>query len=62
MREVEIPVKFEPLGKTVHVLKDTKIVEAAACAGVSRIGADRLIDVTACTAIAYKLQFCYPAL
>ncbi len=35
MREQEIPVKFEPLGKTVFVLKGTKIIEAAANAGIS---------------------------
>lgn len=35
MREAEIPVKFEPQGRTVFVLKQTKIVEAAARAGIT---------------------------
>ena len=34
MREVGIPVKFEPQGKTVFVLKGTNVVEAAANAGI----------------------------
>lgn len=35
MREAEIPVKFEPQGKTVFVLKGTKLVEAAVGAGIA---------------------------
>jgi len=35
MREKEIAVKFEPQGKTVFVLKSTKIIEAAARAGIT---------------------------
>ena len=35
MREHEIAVKFEPHGRTVYVLGDTKIIEAAARAGVT---------------------------
>jgi uncharacterized 2Fe-2S/4Fe-4S cluster protein (DUF4445 family) len=35
MRESELPVKFEPQGKTVFVLHGTTIVEAAARAGIS---------------------------
>lgn len=35
MRETEIPVKFEPHGKTVYVLKETKILETAARAGIT---------------------------
>lgn len=35
MREVEIPVKFEPQGRTVLVLKGTKIMEAAGLAGIA---------------------------
>ena len=34
MREVGIPVKFEPQGKTVFVLKGANVVEAAANAGI----------------------------
>ena len=35
MRESELPVKFEPQGKTVFVLHGTTVVEAAARAGIS---------------------------
>lgn len=35
MRESEIPVKFEPHGKVVFALKGTKIIEAAARAGIT---------------------------
>jgi uncharacterized 2Fe-2S/4Fe-4S cluster protein (DUF4445 family) len=35
MREAEIRVKFEPHGATVYALKNTKIVEAAARAGIT---------------------------
>jgi uncharacterized 2Fe-2S/4Fe-4S cluster protein (DUF4445 family) len=35
MREAEIPIKFEPHGRTVLVLKETKIMEAAGRAGIS---------------------------
>lgn len=34
MRESELPVKFEPQGKTVFVLRGTNVVEAAARAGI----------------------------
>ncbi len=35
MRESEIPVKFEPHGRTVFVLKDTKLMEAAGRVGIA---------------------------
>ena len=35
MREVEVPVCFEPQGRTVYVLKRTKILEAASNAGIT---------------------------
>ena len=35
MRESEVPVKFEPQGHTVHVLKGTRLIEAAGQAGVT---------------------------
>ncbi len=35
MRETELRVKFEPQGATVFALKDTKIIEAAARAGIT---------------------------
>lgn len=35
MREAEVPVTFEPQGKTVHVLKGTRLIEAAAGAGIA---------------------------
>jgi len=35
MREVEVPVTFQPQGKTVHVLEGTRLVEAAARAGIA---------------------------
>ena len=35
MREREIPVTFQPSGKTVHVLPGTGVVEAAALAGLT---------------------------
>jgi uncharacterized 2Fe-2S/4Fe-4S cluster protein (DUF4445 family) len=34
MREIEVPVKFQPQGKTVYVLKGTRIMEAAGRAGI----------------------------
>ena len=35
MHEAEVPVSFQPLGKTVYVLKGTGLVEAAAGAGIA---------------------------
>ena len=35
MRELEVPVTFQPAGKTVHVLKGTRLMEAAAGAGIA---------------------------
>ena len=35
MREHEVPVIFQPLGKTVHVLPGTRLMEAAASAGLT---------------------------
>ena len=35
MRQPEIPVAFQPLGRTVHVLAGTRLMEAAAVAGVA---------------------------
>lgn len=35
MREREVPVIFQPLGKTVHVLEGTRLIEAAAGAGLA---------------------------
>jgi len=35
MRESEVPVIFEPSGKRVHVLKGTRLMEAAAGAGIA---------------------------
>ncbi len=35
MRESEVPVTFWPLGNTVYVLKGTKLIEAAAAAGIA---------------------------
>lgn len=35
MRQPEVPVTFQPLGKTVHVLPGTRLVEAAAVAGLA---------------------------
>ncbi len=35
MRDSEVQVTFQPLGKTVHVLEGTKLMEAAAGAGVA---------------------------
>ncbi|MFH1268508.1 MAG: ASKHA domain-containing protein [Planctomycetota bacterium] len=35
MRESEVPVTFQPLGKQVHVLKGTRLMEAAAGAGIA---------------------------
>lgn len=34
MREAEVPVTFQPPGKTVYVLKGTRLLEAAAGAGI----------------------------
>ena len=34
MRETEVPVTFQPLGKTVYVLEGTRLMEAAAGAGI----------------------------
>lgn len=34
MREAEVAVTFEPAGKTVHVLRDTRVIEATAGAGL----------------------------
>ena len=34
MREIEVPVKFQPQGKTIYVLKGTRIMEAAGRAGI----------------------------
>ena len=35
MLEAEVPVTFQPLGKTVYVLQGTRLVEAAAGAGIA---------------------------
>ena len=35
MREIEIPVTFQPSGQTVHVLEGTGLLEAAADAGIA---------------------------
>ena len=35
MREKEVPVTFQPLGKTVHVLQGTRLMEAAADLGLN---------------------------
>ena len=35
MHEAEVPVTLQPLGKTVHVLKDTRFLECAILAGVA---------------------------
>ncbi len=35
MRQPEVPVTFQPLGKTVYVLPGTRLVEAAAVAGLA---------------------------
>ncbi|NLE39360.1 MAG: DUF4445 domain-containing protein [Pirellulaceae bacterium] len=35
MREIEVAVTVEPLGKTVHVLQGTRLIEAVANAGVT---------------------------
>lgn len=35
MRENEVPVAFQPFGRTVHVLKGTRLFEAAAVAGMA---------------------------
>ncbi|OHB85386.1 MAG: hypothetical protein A2V98_13940 [Planctomycetes bacterium RBG_16_64_12] len=35
MRESEVPVAFQPLGKHVYVLKGTKLIEATAGAGIA---------------------------
>ena len=35
MRESEVPVTFQPQGTTVHVLRGTRFLEAAAGAGLS---------------------------
>lgn len=34
MRDLEVPVRFQPLGRTVHVLPGTRVSEAAAIAGL----------------------------